>query len=54
MFESALAQITRTEAGPLENFIGKLQEKLDGKLESGYAPDAPTLTGILSFGADES
>lgn len=54
MFESALAQITRTEAGPLENFIGKLQEKLDGKLESGYAPDAPTLADIISLTADES
>ena len=46
MFEAALERITRTEAGPVELFIGKLQEKLDEKLENGYPPDAPTLADI--------
>ena len=48
MFEPALEQITRTEAGPIETFISKLQEKLDEKLEDGDPPDAPTLQDILS------
>jgi hypothetical protein len=47
MFEPALEQITKTEAGPVETFIGKLQEKLDEKLENGNPPDAPTLADIL-------
>ena len=47
MFESALAQITRSDAGPVETFIGKLQEKLDDKLENGHPPDAPTLADLL-------
>ena len=48
MFEPALEQITRTEAGPIETFISKLQDKLDEKLENGNPPDAPTLQDILS------
>jgi hypothetical protein len=47
MFEPALEQITKTEAGLIENFISKLQEKLDEKLENGHPPDAPTLADIL-------
>ncbi|HNT77124.1 MAG TPA: NotI family restriction endonuclease [Anaerolineae bacterium] len=42
-FAPALDSITKTEAGPVEHFIGRLQEKLDEKLETGYPPDAPTL-----------
>jgi len=43
-FTPALELITTTEAGPVENFIEYLQQKLDEKLENGYPPDAPTLT----------
>jgi hypothetical protein len=45
-FTSALETITTAEAGPLEEFVGHLQQKLDEKLESGYSPDAPTLADI--------
>ena len=38
MFEPALEQITKAEAGPIETFIGKLQEKLDEKLKNGTGP----------------
>ncbi len=48
MFEPALEQITRTEAGPIENFIGKLQERLDVKLVNGYPPDTPTLADTIN------
>jgi len=47
MFEPALEQITKTEAGPIETFITKLQEKLDEKLDNGHPPDAPTLADIV-------
>ncbi len=47
MFDSALEQITKTEAGPIESFINKLQEKLDDKLENGHPPDAPTLADMI-------
>ncbi len=46
-FEPALEIITRTEAGPIEKFITKLQEKLDEKLENGNSPDAPSLADII-------
>jgi hypothetical protein len=46
-FEPALDQITKSEAGPIEDFVGKLQEKLDVKLENGYPPDAPTLQDVI-------
>lgn len=46
-FAQSLASITTSEAGPVDDFIGHLQQKLDEKLESGYSPDAPTLTDIL-------
>jgi hypothetical protein len=44
-FGTALKQITTTEPGKVEDFIGVLQEKLDEKLE-GNPPEAPTLTDI--------
>ena len=44
-FEPALNQITKTEAGPIEDFINKLQEKLDAK--NNHPPDAPTLQDVL-------
>ncbi len=47
MFDSALEQITKTEAGSVEGFISKLQEKLDEKLDNGNPPDAPTLADII-------
>jgi hypothetical protein len=43
-FTPALETITTAEAGPVEDFIEHLQQKLDEKLENGYPPDAPTLT----------
>ncbi len=45
-FTSALETITTAEAGPVEEFVGHLQQKLDEKLENGYPPDAPTLADI--------
>lgn len=45
-FDTALEKITRTEAGPIADFIGKLQEKLDRKLDGG-APDAPSLQDVI-------
>lgn len=42
-FTSALNTITTSEAGPIDDFIGHLQLKLDEKLESGFPPEAPTL-----------
>ncbi len=47
MFEPALEQITRAEAGPVKDFTNKLQEKLTNKLENGYAPDTYTLADLL-------
>ncbi len=46
-FEPALERITRAEAGPIEGFVGKLQEKLDKKLTNGYPPDAPTINDVV-------
>jgi hypothetical protein len=43
-FLPALETITVAEAGPVEDFVEHLQQKLDEKLENGYPPDAPTLT----------
>jgi len=42
-FTPALETITTTEAGPVDDFVEHLQQKLDEKLENGYPPDAPTL-----------
>jgi hypothetical protein len=48
LFESALDQIVTSRPGPVEQFIGLLQEKLDKKLESDdNLPDAPTLSDLL-------
>lgn len=45
-FTPALETLTIAEAGPMEDFIEHLQEKLDEKLENGYPPDAPTLKDL--------
>lgn len=45
-FESALKKIANPDVGDISNFIGKLQEKLDERLE-GNAPDTPSLNEIL-------
>jgi hypothetical protein len=42
-FDDALLAITRSKAGPMPDFIEKLQAKLDEKLSS--APIAPTIAG---------
>jgi len=48
LFEPALDQILTAEPGPIEDFIGFLQEKLDKKLENEEnPPDAPTLAELL-------
>jgi hypothetical protein len=48
LFRQALDQIVTSEPGPVEEFVGQLQEKLDRKLESGdNPPDAPTLAELL-------
>lgn len=44
-FEQALTRITTAEAGPAEDFIESLQEKLDERLNDN-PPDAPALTDI--------
>lgn len=41
-FEPALQRITRSEPGPVEDFVDQLQNRLDSTL-AGVAPDAPTL-----------
>jgi len=46
-FGAALQKITTPAAGPVENFIGELQIKLDEKLDNDYPPDAPALTDII-------
>jgi hypothetical protein len=48
LFKPALDRITTAEPGSVDNFIGRLQEKLDVKLDSEEnPPDAPTLTELL-------
>ncbi|MEW5831138.1 MAG: NotI family restriction endonuclease [Chloroflexota bacterium] len=42
-FTPALETLTQTQAGPIDEFIEHLQQKLDEKLENGYPPVAPTL-----------
>ena len=51
-FGAALDRITRAEPGPVEDFIGNLQQKLDEKLDNGdnISPDAPTLQDIIHNG----
>jgi hypothetical protein len=45
-FSTALEKITKAEPGDIQSFIDQLQEKLDDKLESGSAPDAPTILDV--------
>jgi hypothetical protein len=47
-FGPALERITRPQAGPIQDFIEILQDKLDQKLDGVSAPDAPSLQDILS------
>lgn len=47
-FTTALDKITKAESGDVQTFIEHLQERLDEKLESGSAPDAPTLQDIVN------
>jgi len=46
-FETALSKITRSEPGDVNTFLSVLQSKLDGKLENGNPPDAPTLNQLM-------
>lgn len=46
-FDDALLAITRSTAGPMPDFMAKLQGKLDEKLNS--APIAPTIAGGLEL-----
>lgn len=46
-FRIALDQITKSEAGDIENFIDLLQTKLDEKLEDSDAPETPTIDELL-------
>lgn len=45
-FSTALSQITTAEAGPVNDFIHHLQEKLDERLE-GNVPEAPVLGDVI-------
>jgi hypothetical protein len=47
-FDSALDKLTKAEPGDMQIFLEHLQERLDEKLESGSAPDAPTLQDIIN------
>lgn len=42
-FGESLNRITRPQVGPPDEFIAKLQEKLDEKLENGIPPDNKTI-----------
>ena len=46
-FDDALNQITRSDAGNVDDFISLLQEKLDEKLNSGSAPSNQTIDALL-------
>lgn len=48
-FQPALQKITTPEVGSVEEFIERLQGRLDEKLENGYPPDAPTLADMIGF-----
>jgi hypothetical protein len=45
-FEPTMLKITTSEVGLLEDFVERLQAKLDEKLDNN-PPDAPTLTDII-------
>jgi len=51
-FDAALENITRAEPGPVETFIEMLQQRIDEKLNSSAAPDAPTLADVVGGGED--
>lgn len=42
-FDTSLSRITRPDPGEEQEFIVKLQDRLDEKLENGTPPDAPTI-----------
>src|ERR1043166_4306383 len=44
-FEPSMLKLTTSEAGPVGEFVGHLQSKLDEKLD-GNPPDAPTLEDV--------
>jgi hypothetical protein len=46
-FDDALNQITRSDAGNVEDFISLLQEKLDEKLNGGTEPTNQTIDALL-------
>jgi hypothetical protein len=46
-FDDALNQITRSDAGNVEDFISLLQEKLDEKLNGGTPPTNQTIDTLL-------
>jgi len=43
----ALDKITRSDAGKMEDFVSKLQEKLDEKLNNGEEPTNQTIDELL-------
>ena len=46
-FDDALNQITRSDAGNVDDFISLIQEKLDEKLNVGTAPTNQTIDALL-------
>lgn len=48
LFEPTLFEITKVEAGSLDDFVAELQSRLDNHLNKGYPPEAPTLMDIVS------
>jgi hypothetical protein len=42
-FSESLDKIARPNVGSVQDFVGKLQEKLDEKLENGSKPDTKTI-----------
>ena len=46
-FDDALNQITRSDAGNVDDFISLIQEKLDEKLNSETAPTTQTIDALL-------
>lgn len=49
-FNSALATLTNSDPGEMNDFILALQERLDKKLDDENPPDAPTLDQIIGEG----
>jgi len=47
LFVDALERITLPQAGPVEEFVGHLQARLDQKMDDSNPPDAPTLSDII-------